>query len=95
VAVTAWTTMCSPPFPAGSGTHLARARVWDPSITAVQARQPRQRGTVIGPSLCGRGGRPGRGTMRSSARKTMKPSARLALIEALTALFWSKKPFEV
>lgn len=33
--------------------------------------------------------------MQSSARKkTMNPSAYLALIEALTAIFWNKKPFE-
>ncbi|MBA2807198.1 restriction endonuclease [Streptomyces sp. KM273126] len=33
--------------------------------------------------------------MQSSARKTMNPSAYLALIEALTAIFWNKKPFEM
>ncbi|MER5600200.1 restriction endonuclease [Streptomyces sp. NPDC002265] len=33
--------------------------------------------------------------MQSSARKTMNPSAYLALVEALTAIFWNKKPFEM
>ncbi|MGW6791876.1 restriction endonuclease [Streptomyces chartreusis] len=33
--------------------------------------------------------------MQSSARKkTMNPSAYLALVEALTAVFWNKRPFE-
>lgn len=33
--------------------------------------------------------------MQSSARKTMNPSAYLALVEALSAIFWNKKPFEM
>ncbi|MGW3267429.1 hypothetical protein [Streptomyces sp. NPDC001056] len=33
--------------------------------------------------------------MQFSARKTMNPSAYIALIEALTAIFWNKKPFEM
>ncbi|MFD8076230.1 hypothetical protein ACFV3E_26660 [Streptomyces sp. NPDC059718] len=31
----------------------------------------------------------------SAHKKTMNPSAYLALVEALTAIFWNKKPFEL
>jgi hypothetical protein len=66
---------CSPWFPAGSGTHLARPHVPTSQSLSNRPTVRRQHGTVIDRATvravgAGRAG----GAMQSSARKRMKPS---------------------